>query len=72
MVEPTIEYAVQCADGSIDPEAEHDATSLDGACDEATYLNGPAVNRPLPKFCGPHRVVQRSVTAWVPLDEEQQ
>lgn len=63
----TVEYAVQCVDGSIDPEVDHDATSLDGACDEAGYLDSPTVNRPAPKFCGPHTVVQRQVGPWVPV-----
>lgn len=65
----TVEYAVRCADGSIDFEADHDKTSLDGACDEAVYLDSPTVNRPLPKFCGPHRVVRRSVGPWVEVED---
>ena len=68
----TVEYGVQCADGGIDFEADHDKTSLDGACDEAVYLDGPILGRPLGKFCGPHRVVQRVVSVWRPVEDGEQ
>lgn len=61
----TVEYAVQCENGCIDPEPDHDATDYDDTLDAAAFLDAPAVNRPLGKFCGPHSVVERFVSPWV-------
>lgn len=56
----TTEWAVMCQDGSIDPESAHDPDDPDDAADAASWLDDDRG-----KFCGPHRVVSRSVGPWV-------